>query len=234
MIVALMSAAHVFVAPVQAAALDCSDFANDRVVIAAVPNEARQGTTIRLSVYSPQGPAGPKILPLACLTDWRITPGGAARLTEDGGLAIAADAPAGEPLVVTAQAPGGAARLTTPIIGRDEIVLTGRWRQASVTCPNGVAPEEPVGELEFHPSGAFAVTFRPFEARRDYWGASMFDAAAGRLILTIEGGNDVPDSPLLIGSAVRDDTRLILDGFYFGDRARSQAPTPCRYVFEKT
>jgi hypothetical protein len=233
MILALISAAHVFVAPVQEAAPDCTDFAEDRVIIAAVPNEARQGTTIQLLAYSPQGPAGSKILPLACLTDWRILPEGAARLTDDDGLTIAADAPAGEPLTVSARAPGGPARLTTPIIGRDEIVLTGRWRQVEVTCPGGVAPQEPVGELEFYPSGAFAVTFRPFEARRDYWGTSMFDAAAARLSLTIEDGNDVPDNPLLSGSAVRDGNRLTLDGFYFGDLGRAPAPTPCRYVFEK-
>ncbi|KPF75830.1 hypothetical protein IP78_13325 [Brevundimonas sp. AAP58] len=234
MLVALMSAASVFAAPVQQAAPDCTEFANDRVVIAAVPNEARQGTIIQLSVYSPQGPAGPKILPLTCLTHWQIMPEGAARLTAEGGVAIADDAPAGEPLVVMATAPGGPARLSTPIVGRDEIVLTGRWRQVEVTCSHGAVPQEPVGELEFYPSGNFAVTFRPFEARRDYWGTSIFDAAARRLSMTIEDGNDVPDNPLLTGSAVRDDSRLTLDGFYFGDLGRSLAPTPCRYVFEKT
>lgn len=233
MIVVAMSAAAIFVAPAQEAAPDCTAFVDDRVVIAADPNVARQGTTIRLTAYSPQGPAGPKILPLACLTDWQIMPEGAASLTDDGGLAIAADAPAGEPLTITAQAPGGATRLTTPIIGSDEIVLTGRWRQVEVTCPDGVAPEARVGELEFYPSGGFSVTYQPFESYRDYWGTTTFDPAAGRLSLTIEDGNAVPDAPLLSGSAVRDDTRLTLNGFYLGDRGRNQAPTPCRYVFEK-
>lgn len=212
---------------------DCAAFASDRVMIIANPEVARQGQTLSLRAYSPRLNEASVTIPLVCLSDWRIAPEGAAALTDDGGLAIAPDAPAGQTLTVGATAPSGFASWETRIVGANEIVLTGFWRQVDVTCPQGGTPSEPVRELEFTALGGFSVTFQPFETYRDYWGKITFDAGGGMLSLEVEDGNYRPSGAILSGRATLEGSRLTLDGFNLGDRAATRPVTPCRYVFEK-
>lgn len=214
---------------------ECAAFANDRVLLTSDPGVARQGETISLRAYVLQGPYASKDVPLGCLAGWMIAPTGAASLSPDHSrLTIAANAPAGELLTVEAQGPGGFAHLTTTLIGRDEQVLTGRWRQVEVDCPTGSDPREPVRELEFDARGGFAVTYLPFETYKDYWGKARFDKARGRLALAVEGGNREPRNPLLEGEArLGADGRLTLNGFHLGAQDPLIPARPCRYVFAR-
>jgi hypothetical protein len=94
----------------------------------------------------------------------------------------------------------------------------------------GCLVTEPVGELEFSPGNRFAVTFRPFETYRDYWGRFEFDPATGKLKLIVEGGNFVPDVLDLEGEADVSAGALVLRNLYLGSRS----PTPwsgCTYSF---
>lgn len=218
-----------------APSVDCTPFLQDRVLLSINPAVARQGETVRMGAYSPQGPYPSKIVPIACMTNWTINPAGAAFYSDDHTLlTIAEDAPAGEILTLGADAPGGFAYLTTALVGRDDVVLTGLWSQVEIECPDGPPPTEPVRELEFTSLGGFSVTYMPFETYKDYWGKARFDAAGRRMELTVETGNYRPAGAILSGPAWLDDQgRLILDGFHLGDRQNLQ-PSPCRYVFAKS
>lgn len=216
--------------------VDCSAFANDRfMVLSASPATARQGETLMLRARVPQGPYAPKQVPITCLTDWVVSPPGAATLSSaDGRLTIAMDAPAPEILTLTAQAPGGQVQLKTTLVGRDEVVLTGRWSQIEIDCGDAHPPREPVRELEFDALGGFTVTYMPFETYRDYWGQAAFVAAEERLTLTMTGGNATPSDPILNGAArIDSEGRLILDGFNLGEREPTERPGPCRYTFSR-
>lgn len=220
----------------QASAAECAAFANDRVVLTAHPPTARQGETLTLRAHVPQGPYAPKSVPITCLTQWTVHPAGAASVSPlDGRLTIAPDAPAPEILTVGAQAPGGFAHLTTALVGRDDLVLTGRWSQVEIDCGEAAPPKEPVRELEFDSLGGFSVTYLPFETYRDYWGQARFDATLGKLDLTVTGENFTPRDPILSGPVRLDaEGRLILDGFNLGEREPTRRPGPCRYVFART
>lgn len=212
---------------------ECAAFSGDRTLLGVTPEAARQGETLTLRAWSPQGPAAPKVIPLDCLTGWAVNPAGAATVSPDGTrLTIAPDAPAGEILTVTATAPGGFAYMTTVLVGRTEIVLTGRWSEIEARCPNG-APAQPLRELEFTSQGEFSVTFMPFETYKDYWGRARFTPDRGLLALSVEGGNNMPSDREMVGEARIDDQgRLVLDSFPLGVGAA--AAGPCRYVFRRT
>jgi len=211
----------------------CAAFSGDRTLLGVTPEAARQGETLTLRAWSPQGPYAPKIIPLDCLTGWTVTPAGAASVSPDGTrLTIAPDAPAGQLLTVTATAPGGFAYLTTVLVGRTEVVLTGRWSEIEARCPHG-APAEPLRELEFTSQGEFSATFMPFETYKDYWGRARFTPDRGLLALSVEGGNNMPSDREMVGEARIDDQgRLVLDGFPLG--VGRAAAGPCRYVFRRT
>ena len=223
------------VAAVRSPPAECEAFAADRVQLTAIPNVARQGETLGLWAYVRQGPYAPKEVPLACLDRWTVNPAGAAVVSPDGTrLTIAADAPAGEILTVTARAAGNFTYLTTAIVGRDDIVLTGRWRQTAVDCPAGASPRDAVQELEFDSLGGYSVTYLPFETYKDYWGGARFDAAGSRLTLTVDQGNRRPVGAVLEGGARIDgDGRLILDGFHLGPQNPQGPSNRCRYVFSR-
>lgn len=215
---------------------ECAAYAGRRTHLVAHPGIARQGVTLELRAYVRDAPhLPPEYVPTSCLRDWRIVPAAAATVSADGsGLNIAADAPAGERLTVTAEAPGGFTYLETNIVGRDDIVLTGMWRQVEIECPSGDTPREPIRELEFTSLGGFSVTWLPFEVYKDYWGKARYDAGEGRLTLTVEGGNNVQGGLLLSGQArLDDDGRLTLNGVYLGDQRPVYPPSPCRYVFAR-
>jgi hypothetical protein len=113
------------------------------------------------------------------------------------------------------------------VIGRDEVVLTGRYSQQSV---EGCEIPEPIGELEFNPGNRFSVTYRPFESYRDYWGSYDFDPATGRIALKPEGGNFVPSGLDLEGEAKLVDGRLVLSGVFLGSRG-GRPQENCTYRF---
>lgn len=190
------------------------------LMIALDPPVARQGTALTLTAFWFQGPhQPPEPVALACLRDVAVTPAGAATLSRDGRLRLAADAPSGTMLTVSARVLASQSSVSTLIVGRDEPVLTGTWRQDRVKCDPGREPGEPVRELKVTGDGRFNVTYQPFESYVDYWGPMTFDAATGAIVLTPEGGNFTPPLLDVEGTArLEAENRLILEGVYLGDR----------------
>jgi hypothetical protein len=192
------------------------------------PNVYRQGAAIALRPMVDLSPAGQDELPPRCTSGWTVS--GPARLSADHRtLTIDGAAPVGARIDVGFAWLGRPVTARLTVVARDAVVLTGTRSQRSVA---GCDSADPVRELEFGANGRFAVTFQPFETYRDYWGTYAFDAAAGSLRLTVEGGNFVPPGLILQGPATLVEGRLILTGFYLG--TRNGAPPPpqgCTYQF---
>jgi hypothetical protein len=187
----------------------------------------RQGSEIRVTPRVNMAPAGTPDLPLHCVGDWSVS--GPATLSADRRtLRIAPDAPIGSIVVVSARHGDEPLALRLRVIGRDEVVLTGRRSQQAI---EGCSVPDPISELEFHGENRFSVTFRPFESYRDYWGTYAFDAATGGLRLTVEGGNFVPPGLDLEGRAEMASGRLVLRDMFFGSRDGPVPAGPCTYRF---
>lgn len=187
----------------------------------------RQGAEIRVTPRVNMAPAGTPDLPLHCVADWSVT--GPATLSADRTtLRIAPDAPIGSIVVVSARHGDDPLALRLRVIGRDEVVLTGRRSQQAV---EGCSIPDPIGELEFHGENRFSVTFRPFETYRDYWGTYAFDPATGALRLTVERGNFVPPGLDLEGRAELASGRLVLRDMFLGSREALPPAGSCTYRF---
>lgn len=197
------------------------------------PAIARQGADIKIIISEPVGPYPPRPVPPELLTGWKAAPAGQVNLARDGSkLTVIPTATPGTEVTLTASFCGQRdITRTIRIVGKDEPVLTGTWREQSKVC-TGETPQDPVNELEFKDTGDFSVTYFPFESYRDYWGNAAFDAQAGALTMTTTGGNRVPTGADLSGKVtLRDEKTLILEGFFL-----SQPQTTggvCTYTFGK-
>jgi hypothetical protein len=193
------------------------------------PTSAQQGADITLIPMQVRGPAR-EPEPPDCISQWHVDPA-LARLSADRRtLHIAADAKTGAELLISYKAEGGEVTRSMRVVGRDEIVLTGIRGQRAV---EGCTVQVPVGELEFTEDGRFAVTYRPFESYRDYWGRYQFDPSSGALKLTIEAGNYRPADVDLDGRAHFDPAgKLVLEDVFLGQPAGGGPPGgSCRYTF---
>jgi hypothetical protein len=187
----------------------------------------RPGTSVGITPTVDMSPAGTQALPLRCTSGWKVT--GPARLSTDGTrLEIAPDAPPGDVVSVSFRHAGRTAETRLTVIGRDEVVLTGTWSQRST---EGCEATDPVRELVFQPGNRFAVTFVPFETYQDYWGTYEFDPASGRLLLKVEGGNNVPARLDLEGKAGLESGRLTLREIFLGSKSGFVPVGGCTYVF---
>ena len=197
------------------------------------PSIARQGAQMEVEVREPVGAYAPRPIPPELLTGWKATPAGQVTVARDGkSLNVLPTATPGTIVTLSASFCGKREiTRTIRIVGKDEPVLTGLWREQSKQCA-GETPNDPVNELEFKDVGDFAITYFPFESYRDYWGSYTFDAATGMLTLTTTGGNRVPSNPKLSGRAtLTPDGKLLLERFYL-----SQPQTVggvCTYTFGK-
>lgn len=186
----------------------------------------RQGATVKLAPSVDMQPSGTREIPVRCTSGWSVT--GPATLGDDRTtLRIAPDAPVGAQVTVRYTSAGAPVVLRLEVIGRDAVVLTGRYSQRSV---EGCQIPEPIGELEFSAGNRFSVTYQPFESYRDYWGSYSFDPATGRIALKPEGGNFVPPGLDLEGEAKLVDGRLVLTGLFLGSRA-GEPQQGCTYRF---
>ena len=188
----------------------------------------RQGASVGLVPMVNVAPAGTQALPLSCTSDWSVA--GPAKLSADRTrLDIDPDAAPGSVVSVGFRHAGKIVAAEFKVIGRDEMVLTGRYSQQSA---QGCEAAEKVRELEFYPGNRFAVTFFPFETYQDYWGTYAFDPATGRLEMKAEGGNFIPPGLDLEGRAERASGRLVLKEMFLGTRGgRPPAAGSCTYVF---
>jgi len=187
----------------------------------------RQGSQIRLTPRVNQAPGGTPELPLHCVTGWTVS--GPASLSADRRtLSIAPDAPVGSEVVVSFRHGDDPVAARFRVIGRDEVVLTGTRSQQAI---EGCSIPDEVRELEFGVGNRFAVTFRPFETYRDYWGTYSFDPSTGALRMTVSGGNFVPPGLDLEGRAELVAGRLVLRDMYLGSREGGPPPGACTYRF---
>jgi hypothetical protein len=194
---------------------------------------ARQGAEIGIVAEEPVGPFAPREIPQELLSGWRVSPAGQIRLDRaTRRFTVLPNATPGTDVMIAASF-CGKRELTRVIriVGKDEPVLTGMWKQESVSC-EGETPVEPVRELDLNDLGGFSVTYVPFESYRDFWGDAVFDAKAGTLSLKTTGGNRVPSGAKLSGRAkLTAEGKLELDGFLLSD---PRGPDDiCKYVFRK-
>jgi hypothetical protein len=186
----------------------------------------RQGATVKIAPTIDIAPGGTQAVPLKCVSDWSLS--GPASLSADRStLTIAPDAAPGSAIRVGFVHAGKTIAAEFRVVGRDEIVLTGRYSQKSVT---GCEVGEPVRELEFTPGNRFSVTFMPFETYRDYWGSYLFDPATGKLQFKVEGGNFQPPGLDLEGEAKLSGGVLVLRDMFLGNRGGAPQ-TGCTYTF---
>lgn len=188
--------------------------------LGVTPAIARQGAQLALHASVSPGPWTATPVPNACLREVQVSPAGAATVGPQGAsIRLASDVAHGTLVTVTARYGDETGRVQMRVVGRDEVVLTGTWRQDRVKCDPGREPGEPVREMKFTDDGKFNVTYQPFESYVDYWGPMTFDAATGAIVLTPEGGNFTPPLLDVEGTArLESETRLILEGIYLGDR----------------
>lgn len=219
---------------------ECKPFRWHPIALWLDADVVRQGETILVRAGSTlrraTGVIRPDPMPTACLSDWRISPAGAAEVSADGStLTIARDAPAGVTLTLEVRTPGEPAHYATTIIGRDEAVLNGTWSQREVSCADALAPGRPVRELTFNPNGRFSVTWTPFETYTDYWGSFFHDAATGQLRLEVTGANRNPPRLTLSGEVelTENGRQIVLTGIDLGDGQHVVLDRRCRYTFDK-
>ena len=217
----------------------CEPFRNHPIVMWIDSPAVRQGETVPIHVGSTLRQIHPGVrpdpVPSTCLGDWRISPAGAAAVSDDGArLTVAADAPAGTSLTLSAQSPGGPVSREVAIIGRDEAVLMGLWSQMEVDCGDHPPPGRPVRELGFS-ADRFTVTWTPFESYTDYWGTYAHDIVGGRLRLQMTGSNLNPPTAVMEGGIVvsADGRRMVLTGIDLGDGQQWVPERRCRYEFGK-
>jgi hypothetical protein len=195
--------------------------------VSTTPVIARQGERLTLNAAMMRAPGSGEPLALDCLVTVRVGPATAARWDADQGqVVILPDAPPGTIVTISTGYRDNQATHEVRVVGRDEVVLTGTWRQDAVKCEPGRAPGEPVRELKFTDSGRFNATYQPFESYVDYWGTVTFDAATGAIALTPDGGNFTPPLLDVEGTArLEAPNRLILENVYLGAR-NEQNPQP--------
>lgn len=197
------------------------------------PVIARQGAELDIIVQEPVGAFAPREIPAALLTVWNATPEGQVTLARDGSkFSILPTATPGTDVTLSASFCGKRdITRTIRIVGRDEPVITGYWREESKQCARET-PTSPVNEFEIRDIGEFSITYFPFESYRDFWGKYVFDAKAGTLAMSIDGGNRVPSSAKLSGKvSLTPDGKLVLDGFFLSQP--ESAGGLCTYTFKK-
>ena len=177
-------------------------------------NIFRQSSTLSVKAVRDNSPAGEIELTGHCSTGWGVQ-GPAKLANKHRNLVIDARAPVGSKIVVFYRTGSQAVRRTITVIKKDAVVLTGWRRQTSI---EGCANATEVGELEFTDENAFAVTFSPFETYKDYWGSYRFDQSTGSIVMTVEGGNMIPEGLKLDRQAHFEGEHLVLDGLFLGNR----------------
>lgn len=186
----------------------------------------RQGAVVGVRPKRDNMPGGYLDIPLRCTSGWSVS--GPARLNEDRTtLTIAEDAAPGAEIVLRFRLSDEPVVARLAVVARDALVLTGIRSQTAVTGCAGLAP---VRELEFGPD-RFSVTFNPFETYKDYWGTYRFDPATGALLMSVEGGNNIPPGLDLEGVARIEGGHLILEQMFLGAPGGGRPAGSCRYTF---
>ncbi|MEW5927151.1 MAG: hypothetical protein AB1941_06695 [Gemmatimonadota bacterium] len=197
--------------------------------------ELRPGTVDSVRLHVSRFPGAFEPLPEGCRPVWSLPEGGPAGVDERSGvLRVAPDAPDGTAFPLLARVGGREVRTVVRVVDPARSPLVGTWAQTGETPCGGAesAPAAPIRELQFRRDGTFGVTWVPFETYRDYWGTYTYDAASGRLRLTVEHGNFVPADLDPDGTAEIEDGVLRLRDMWLGSRNPTGGPR-CGLRFER-
>lgn len=181
----------------------------------------RPGNRVGVRLYWVDGPFGSKDVPLRCVKKLRVA--GPAQLTRDGKVAIASEAKSGDVVTLSMQIGGTPARRMIRITGRDEQVLTGKWRPRSSEHCRGRLP----AEIVFGDDGRYSFTFpeQMVETMISGGGTYSWNQASGALTMSWS-----PDAH----TARFEGERLVLTGVEFDlpppPPPGAPAPPPCRLV----
>ena len=159
--------------------------------VGGAPLTVAAGESVRVDPRWTPYPSAWDEVPLRCLGGWRVSHPGVARLSRDRRtLTIAADAPEGTELTLSARYRGRALTQAYRVIRPVASPLVGVWTQDRAQCPN----DDGVFELVFGRDGGFTVTFAaPLHNRIDYRG--RWTTRAGELLLAdlAAAGGRLPD-----------------------------------------
>lgn len=171
----------------------------------------------------------------ACVT-WSVTPDTLAMISDVGVVVTSAQAPVGSQIVVTADIEDGRRILELEMMLYEPMVtpILGIWSETErISCTSGTfAPTSPVGELAFYDNGEFKVTWTPFEAYVDYWGAYTHAPDSGSIALTIFNGNFTPLDFDGYGAAFVNGSTLELTGMFLGTALGDEPMVACGHRFE--
>ena len=222
--------------PLAGAALKaaCQEAGDEVYRLSVYPEVTRQGATLAVFVHSrgPKHPWGGPV-PTACMTRWRVSDQRLAHFSADHThLTIAADAPAGATIRISARIGRDTVSAEFVVVDADAMVLTGYWTEVGdAECPVSAVP---LRELHLKAGGQFEVTWQPFETYVDYWGDYQFDPATGAISFTPTGGNYRPTDADLTGRAVigADGLLRLSDLFFGSSRSGGASPSACGLVFK--
>jgi hypothetical protein len=172
----------------------------------------------------------------ACV-EWSIDPVDGVTIDDAGVLTIDASVPTGTLLSVTADVEAGRRILTADFEVYVPLAydILGFWTEVEqLPCGGGAAvvPDPIIGELVFQNTGEFSVTWQPFEVYYDYWGTFTYDEGTSALVLTVEGGNYVPDDIDGEGTAMVMGGQLVLQDMWLGMAQDPVTPVACGHVFD--
>ncbi|HRD28177.1 MAG TPA: hypothetical protein PLO65_07750 [Caulobacter sp.] len=198
------------------------------------PEITRQGSVLTVGALSAGGQQdtwGGRVA-LGCLKGWTVSDPGLATLSADHStLTLAADAPPGARVTLSARLAGKPVVAEITVVARDAVVLTGFWKEVGdADCPLG-SPS--IMELHFLPGGKFELTWQPFERYVDYWGDYSFDPGTGAVTFRPTGGNHVPGDADWEGRAtVGADGLLRFSDLFFGSPSHGPRPPTTCIVFK--
>lgn len=172
----------------------------------------------------------------ACV-EWSIAPVDGVTIDDTGLLTIDAAVPAGTVISVTADVEAGRRILMADFEVYVPVAydIIGFWTEVQqLPCDGGAAfvPDPIIGELVFQDTGEFSVTWTPFEVYYDYWGTYTYDEGTGALVLTVDGGNYIPDDIDGEGTATVTGGQLTLQDMWLGVAQTPVTPVACGHVFE--
>lgn len=172
----------------------------------------------------------------ACV-EWSIEPVDGVSIDDTGLLSVDAAVPAGTVISVTADVEAGRRVLMADFEVYVPVAydIIGFWTEVQqLPCDGGAAfvPDPIIGELVFQDTGEFSVTWTPFEVYYDYWGTYTYDEGTGALVLTVDGGNYVPDDIDGEGTATVTGGQLTLQDMWLGVAQTPVTPVACGHVFE--
>lgn len=182
------------------------------------------GESLTLSPYYTQYPGMMERMEAGCVGELKSEPEGAlifSRMEDGTAVATVADTVENGTKIRVAGMFDGRQEIWGPInvFRKDANPIVGIWKQSSDECEGASA----ILELSFSGDMTFSVTWRPFEAYRDYWGDYAYDAETGELTLTPDGGNYIPED-VSSGKVILDEKTLTLsDGISFGSTRNGES-----------